>query len=242
MGKTYTYDKDISTYQCVTCDAAFETAFDIRTHVRAHRAEAGTLTPWDMHKARQCPRNPQICRYCHPVRRPKAEGEVDPAVYRQQPYTTKTAIEALLSNEGRYRNKFSTTHFAQLDRAAKKAVTLRQLIRRRLESRLREVRDDDHRQTPYVAHAVDVAQHATATCCRGCVERWHRFAKWDGNKQPLRLTDAQVQHLENVVYTFITQYVLPHGHLRAWFQELLRTNHQTEVYYKQISPFNIITK
>ena len=28
-------------------------------------------------------------------------------------------------------------------------------------------------QTPYRGHPVFVAQHATATCCRSCLERWH---------------------------------------------------------------------
>jgi hypothetical protein len=33
--------------------------------------------------------------------------------------------------------------------------------------------DKDGRQTPYRGHPVFVAQHATATCCRGCLEKWH---------------------------------------------------------------------
>lgn len=28
-------------------------------------------------------------------------------------------------------------------------------------------------QTPYRGHPVFVAQHATATCCRACLARWH---------------------------------------------------------------------
>jgi hypothetical protein len=35
----------------------------------------------------------------------------------------------------------------------------------------------DGRQTPYRGHPVFVAQHATATCCRTCLERWHRIPK-----------------------------------------------------------------
>lgn len=35
----------------------------------------------------------------------------------------------------------------------------------------------DGRQTPYRGHPVFVAQHATATCCRGCLQRWHRIPK-----------------------------------------------------------------
>lgn len=31
----------------------------------------------------------------------------------------------------------------------------------------------DGRQTPYRGHPVFVAQHATATCCRTCLSRWH---------------------------------------------------------------------
>jgi predicted Fe-S protein YdhL (DUF1289 family) len=34
----------------------------------------------------------------------------------------------------------------------------------------------DGKQTPYRNHPVFVAQHATATCCRGCLERNHKIA------------------------------------------------------------------
>ena len=36
---------------------------------------------------------------------------------------------------------------------------------------------NDGRQTPYRGHPVFVAQHATATCCRGCLERSHHIPK-----------------------------------------------------------------
>ena len=36
---------------------------------------------------------------------------------------------------------------------------------------------NDGKQTPYHGHPVFVAQHATATCCRTCLERWHRIPK-----------------------------------------------------------------
>jgi hypothetical protein len=32
---------------------------------------------------------------------------------------------------------------------------------------------NDGKQTPMRKHPVFVAQHATATCCRGCLEKWH---------------------------------------------------------------------
>lgn len=34
---------------------------------------------------------------------------------------------------------------------------------------------NDGKQTPMRGHPVFVAQHATATCCRGCLAKWHRI-------------------------------------------------------------------
>lgn len=34
---------------------------------------------------------------------------------------------------------------------------------------------NDGRQTPMRGHPVFVAQHATASCCRGCLAKWHRI-------------------------------------------------------------------
>lgn len=36
---------------------------------------------------------------------------------------------------------------------------------------------NDGKQTPYGKHPVFVAQHATGTCCRGCLEKWHKIPK-----------------------------------------------------------------
>ena len=36
---------------------------------------------------------------------------------------------------------------------------------------------NDGWQTPMRNHPVFIAQHATATCCRGCLEKWHRIPK-----------------------------------------------------------------
>lgn len=35
---------------------------------------------------------------------------------------------------------------------------------------------NDGKQTPMRGHPVFVAQHATATCCRGCLAKWHGIA------------------------------------------------------------------
>jgi hypothetical protein len=36
---------------------------------------------------------------------------------------------------------------------------------------------NDGKQTPFRHHPVFIAQHATATCCRGCLEQWHSIQK-----------------------------------------------------------------
>lgn len=36
---------------------------------------------------------------------------------------------------------------------------------------------NDGRQTPWRGHPVFTAQHATATCCRGCLAKWHRIER-----------------------------------------------------------------
>ena len=47
-----------------------------------------------------------------------------------------------------------------------------------VESRLKpsEPRNDGE-QTPFRGHPVFVAQHATATCCRTCIQKWHSVPK-----------------------------------------------------------------
>jgi hypothetical protein len=36
---------------------------------------------------------------------------------------------------------------------------------------------NDGKQTPMRNHPIFIAQHATATCCRGCLEKWHDIPK-----------------------------------------------------------------
>jgi hypothetical protein len=36
---------------------------------------------------------------------------------------------------------------------------------------------NDGKQTPRRNHPVFIARHATATCCRGCLEKWHDIPK-----------------------------------------------------------------
>ena len=52
---------------------------------------------------------------------------------------------------------------------------------------------NDGKQTPWRGHPVFVAQHATATCCRGCLAKWHGIAAG----RPL--TDPEVEHVVGAI-------------------------------------------
>ncbi|MEW2622413.1 DUF4186 domain-containing protein [Streptomyces sp. NPDC048106] len=55
----------------------------------------------------------------------------------------------------------------------------------------------DGKQTPYRGHPVFVAQHATATCCRGCLSRWH------GIPRGRQLTRAEHVYVVEVICRWI---------------------------------------
>jgi hypothetical protein len=58
---------------------------------------------------------------------------------------------------------------------------------------------NDGRQTPMRGHPVFIAQHATATCCRGCLEKWHRIPLG----QPL--SDREIEHVLAVLARWLSQ-------------------------------------
>jgi hypothetical protein len=48
---------------------------------------------------------------------------------------------------------------------------------------------NDGKQTPFRGHPVFIAQHATATCCRSCLAKWH------GIPRGAALTDEEQAHV-----------------------------------------------
>ncbi len=57
--------------------------------------------------------------------------------------------------------------------------------------------ENDGKQTPMKNHPVFVAQHATATCCRSCLEKWHKIAK----NRPL--TQQEIDYVVNLIMLWI---------------------------------------
>ena len=56
---------------------------------------------------------------------------------------------------------------------------------------------NDGKQTPMKGHPVFIAQHATATCCRKCLNKWHHIA------QGKELTQAQQDYIVNLILEWI---------------------------------------
>ena len=60
---------------------------------------------------------------------------------------------------------------------------------------------NDGKQTPMRGHPVFIAQHATATCCRECIRKWHKI-------QPGRkLSQVQQDYLVDVIMTWIEKEI-----------------------------------
>ena len=56
---------------------------------------------------------------------------------------------------------------------------------------------NDGKQTPMKGHPVFIAQHATATCCQGCIQKWYSIKK--GKK----LSDQEIQFLVELIMRWI---------------------------------------
>lgn len=59
--------------------------------------------------------------------------------------------------------------------------------------------DNDGKQTPMKGHPVFIAQHATGTCCRGCLMKWHKI------KKGVVLTPEQQEYIVDVIISWIRE-------------------------------------
>lgn len=70
---------------------------------------------------------------------------------------------------------------------------------------------NDGRQTPLRGHPVFVAQHATATCCRTCLRKWH------GIEAGADLTEEQVDYVVGILLAWIARERLPASQFKLDF-------------------------
>lgn len=56
---------------------------------------------------------------------------------------------------------------------------------------------NDGKQTPTHGHPVFIAQHATATCCRSCLYKWHHI------KQNKNLSEFEIDYIVKIIISWI---------------------------------------
>ena len=64
-----------------------------------------------------------------------------------------------------------------------------------------ELIENDGHQTPMRNHPVFIAQHATATCCRGCLNKWYKIPK------DRRLTDSEIDFIVAIIMQWINNEI-----------------------------------
>lgn len=57
---------------------------------------------------------------------------------------------------------------------------------------------NDGKQTPMRGHPAFIAQHATATCCRGCLAKWHDIPAGQA------LNDSEQSHIVGAIVRWLT--------------------------------------
>ena len=100
----------------------------------------------------------------------------------------------------RFRSRFRLSEADRRYVAEKGLETIRRHAEDFVRTRLAPANPpNDGKQTPMRGHPVFVAQHATATCCRGCMNRW-----W---KVPLGvpLTAAQQEKTVGLIMAWIAR-------------------------------------
>lgn len=99
----------------------------------------------------------------------------------------------------RFRNSFRIKNFRYIEE--KGLETIEEHARLFLNERIRKRPKNDGKQTPWKGHPVFIAQHATATCCRKCIEKWHKIPR------DKKLDDKEMDYLTDVIMRWIKRSI-----------------------------------
>jgi hypothetical protein len=105
-------------------------------------------------------------------------------------------------NKSKFRSKFKLDNKMK-DYIHEKKIDIikehaKDIIRKRIAPK---VIPNDGKQTPFKGHPVFIAQHATATCCRQCINKWHKF---NLNSE---LTLAQQDYIVGLILVWIQKNI-----------------------------------
>ena len=60
---------------------------------------------------------------------------------------------------------------------------------------------NDGKQTPMRGHPVFIAEHASATCCRGCLYKWHKIRKGKD------LSEKEIKYVVDIIMEWISRQI-----------------------------------
>ena len=105
------------------------------------------------------------------------KGELKPSRLEEQPAVYQGNLWKRLS-QSKFRSSFSLKANDRSYAAEKGMNIIKEHAEDFVRKRLAPAQiPNDGKQTPMRGHPVFVAQHATACCCRGCLEKWHHIPK-----------------------------------------------------------------
>jgi hypothetical protein len=126
-----------------------------------------------------------------------------------------------------FRMSFHLTPIEQRIVKEKGIEGIREEGRAIVEKRLRAADpNNDGRQTPKSGHPIFVAQHATATCCRKCLSRWH------GISRHRELTDDEMKFVVGLCLRWIRKDMTAPRQV----PERLRKSHMRRRSFKRFTP------
>lgn len=118
--------------------------------------------------------------------------------------TIEEALDKLKTSKFRGRFKLTAADLAYIERVG--IDTIERHAEDFVRGKLSEAEPkNDGRQTPMRGHPVFKAMHATATCCRGCMEKWWRV------KKGVALSEIQQQKAVNLIMAWIRSRIIAIG-------------------------------
>jgi len=102
--------------------------------------------------------------------------------------------------KSKFRSKFKLSEKDRDYIAARGLETIKEHAYQFINTRIApEIPKKDGKQTPMRGHPAFIAQHATATCCRGCISKWH------GIEKGRALDEAEVDFIVALIMGWIKQ-------------------------------------
>ena len=125
------------------------------------------------------------------------KGELKPSRVEERPAEYEGNLWKRLA-QSKFRSSFFLKANDRSYAAEKGMDTLKEHAEDFVKKRLAPAQiPNDGKQTPMRGHPVFVAQHATACCCRGCLEKWHHISK--GRE----LTEGEQAYVVKVIMEWI---------------------------------------